>query len=229
MKIHIAALAMTAILLTATAAPADVYFTANFSGSINPGGANVKAPFSGNGFNQSDTFSGNLVFDNSLVPAAGSGLVNVFFQSFPDIGIIPSSTALNFNFDGVVFNLSNNIDTLLPAGIQYSNGAFHGLEFISDFAFQGSEYQFRIDGTTITVKLLDGISNSFDPNGFPTGSSLINARLTTSLTNLAPFDPTVTSAVPESSTWAMLLLGFACVGFVAYRRTQNGPALRRSV
>ncbi len=34
----------------------------------------------------------------------------------------------------------------------------------------------------------------------------------------------VTEAVPESSTWAMLLLGFAGVGFMAYRR-QSKPAL----
>jgi len=34
------------------------------------------------------------------------------------------------------------------------------------------------------------------------------------------------SAVPEPSTWAMLLLGFAGIGLVAYRRKQNGPQLR---
>ena len=34
------------------------------------------------------------------------------------------------------------------------------------------------------------------------------------------------TAVPEPSTWAMLLLGFAGIGFMAYRRKQNGPQLR---
>jgi hypothetical protein len=34
------------------------------------------------------------------------------------------------------------------------------------------------------------------------------------------------SGVPEPSTWAMVILGFAGVGFMAYRRKQNGPALR---
>jgi hypothetical protein len=33
-------------------------------------------------------------------------------------------------------------------------------------------------------------------------------------------------AVPEPSTWAMMLLGFAGVGFMAYRKKQNGSALR---
>jgi hypothetical protein len=35
----------------------------------------------------------------------------------------------------------------------------------------------------------------------------------------------VTSAVPEPSTWAMMILGFCGVGFMAYRRKQNGAAL----
>jgi hypothetical protein len=34
------------------------------------------------------------------------------------------------------------------------------------------------------------------------------------------------SSVPEPSTWAMMILGFCGLGFVAYRRKQNGPALR---
>src|SRR5665213_312503 len=37
------------------------------------------------------------------------------------------------------------------------------------------------------------------------------------------YDP-VTAAVPESSTWAMMILGFAGVGFMAYRR-KSKPAL----
>jgi hypothetical protein len=35
----------------------------------------------------------------------------------------------------------------------------------------------------------------------------------------------VTSAVPEPSTWAMMILGFAGVGFMAYRR-KSGPTVR---
>jgi hypothetical protein len=39
-----------------------------------------------------------------------------------------------------------------------------------------------------------------------------------------PSIPGVASAVPEPSTWAMLLLGFAGIGFMAYRRKLK-PAL----
>jgi PEP-CTERM motif len=34
-----------------------------------------------------------------------------------------------------------------------------------------------------------------------------------------------TAAVPEPSTWAMMILGFCGLGFMAYRRKQNGTAL----
>jgi hypothetical protein len=33
-------------------------------------------------------------------------------------------------------------------------------------------------------------------------------------------------AVPEPSTWAMMILGFCGLGFMAYRRKQSGPTLR---
>jgi hypothetical protein len=38
-------------------------------------------------------------------------------------------------------------------------------------------------------------------------------------------DATLTTAVPEPSTWAMMILGFCGIGFAAYRRKQNRPAL----
>jgi hypothetical protein len=37
---------------------------------------------------------------------------------------------------------------------------------------------------------------------------------------------TVAAAAPEPSTWAMMILGFAGIGAMTYRRKRNGPALR---
>lgn len=34
-----------------------------------------------------------------------------------------------------------------------------------------------------------------------------------------------TSAVPEPSTWAMMIIGFAGVGFIAYRRSRKDQCL----
>jgi hypothetical protein len=39
------------------------------------------------------------------------------------------------------------------------------------------------------------------------------------------FEIGAVAAVPEPSTWAMMILGFCGLGFMAYRRKQNGAAL----
>jgi hypothetical protein len=207
---------------------ADTYTQASFSGAINSGNANVKAPFSGNGFTQGQTFSGSFVFDNQLVPAGNSGFTNVFFSSFPDIAAIPNASAFSFTFGSLSFNLGDNLNTLLPAGIQYNNGHFNGFEFITDFAFQNQEYQFRIDGSAITVKLLDGIPNAFDQHGFPKGGSLINAHINigdNNLTGLTPFTPGV--AVGQTPLPAALPLMGTVLGagyLVSKWRRRRGAA-----
>jgi len=35
----------------------------------------------------------------------------------------------------------------------------------------------------------------------------------------------MSDGIPEQSTWAMMLLGFAGLGFVAYRRTKKSGAV----
>ena len=38
------------------------------------------------------------------------------------------------------------------------------------------------------------------------------------------YSPAATSVVPEPSTWAMMLVGFAGLGFTGYRRAKAGGA-----
>jgi PEP-CTERM motif len=49
----------------------------------------------------------------------------------------------------------------------------------------------------------------------------------TFVTYVTPHGPDAMSAVPEPSTWAMLLIGFAGIGLMAYRRKQK-PATMAS-
>ena len=122
MLISGAALAGLMIGVAPQMAQADTYTEVNFSGAINPGGANVQAPFSGNGFTQGDPFSGSFVFDNQLVPAAGSGVTNVYFSNFPDAANIPAASSFNIAFDSLHFTAANNDSSqLFSAGIQYNN------------------------------------------------------------------------------------------------------------
>jgi hypothetical protein len=47
-----------------------------------------------------------------------------------------------------------------------------------------------------------------------------------SLSDYSSLTGTITAAVPEPSTWAMIILGFFGVGFMAYRRKGARPQLR---
>jgi hypothetical protein len=46
------------------------------------------------------------------------------------------------------------------------------------------------------------------------------------VTDYGTFSTTAVAAVPEPSTWAMMILGFAGVGFMAYRRRTGSAAFR---
>jgi hypothetical protein len=63
----------------------------------------------------------------------------------------------------------------------------------------------------------------YAPNVFDPGNPY---RLFESNSGASQVDFVLTAAVPEPSTWAMMILGFCGLGFMAYRRKQNGPALR---
>jgi hypothetical protein len=208
------ALLATAPALAAT--PIEVAYTGALGSS-----ANVKAPFNAanSGFTPSMAFSGTFYYDPGSVPA--TGVTNVAFNTLTGI---PANEAFTINFGPLSFNLADNISSLLMnPGIQYNNGQFNGFVFVTDFNYGGNYYQFRANGPTITVKLLDGISNSLDPRGNVGTTNYIGAKITTGNTNLSQVVPTdLEGAVPEPATWAMMLLGFGGIGF-AMRRMQKAP------
>lgn len=201
-----------AALAAATPALADTYTKAIFSGGTFGGGANLQSPFSGNGFFPGQTFSGSFVFDNNLIPAAGSGYVNVFGNSFPDYANIPAADLFTFNFGPLTFNAAS------PAAVQYNNGNFNGFFYVSDFAFQGGNYQLQIQGGSISVVALDNQGN-------PGFNSLVNGYINignNAVTDQAPYVPVVAGgAVPEPATWAMLIFGFAGIaGSMRHRKAK---------
>jgi hypothetical protein len=205
----IALFAVSAAVAAPTFALADTYTLANFSGALNSN-ANIKAPFSGTFFG-GESITGNILIDNSTIPA--SGLVNVGEDSYPDAAIIPAATDFQLNLGSLSFTAADHLDSLFLGGpgIQYLNGAFNGLEFVTNFDFGGASYQFRIDGQALTVKLLSG--------GFVTGNNLMSGKISTTLTDETPFTPgQTTGGVPEPASWTMLILGFGGIGAMMRRR-----------
>lgn len=154
----------------------------------------------------SDTFSGTFVYDNNLIPGAGTGFVNVALSSFPNA--VPSFT---FNINGNSYAVDDP-----NAAIQYNNGHFNGFSVNDEFSFAGSNYVLQINGGILAVRLATD----------PVGPSFINGYINigdNNVTGQTPFVPQV-GAVPEPSTWAMMILGFAGVGFLTYRRRNQKSA-----
>jgi len=156
------------------------------------------------------------------------------------VSIIPTTSIYDFHFGGdqltmngqmVVENAANSkgghiIDS---ASGTYSYGIFVGNVFLSttsccnsapdNLLYLDSPYvdQFGIGFRDVSVVNFIVYADHVDPAHI----ELFDGRL------LAPDDfgmLTISPAVPEPSTWAMMILGFAGIGFTAYRRKAR-PAL----
>jgi hypothetical protein len=86
-----------------------------------------------------------------------------------------------------------------------------------------------VDGNGLGFSLADGADlQMFAPGGSVEADNLAAdgvVELTGTLRNSFA-DLTLTAAVPEPSTWAMMILGFCGLGFMAYRRKQGGSSFR---
>ena len=194
-----------ALLASTSPLMAASYTQADFTVTLGASGPSVRLPFLGNGYAQSQQFTGSFVFQNDLVPA--SGLTNIFFDNFTDVADIPSADLFKFNFGPLNFTEADNADALRLAGIQYSGGAFNGFVFISDFLFMGDTYRFRSEGLSFNVRKLIG--------GNPSGSNLIVGTFGNYGNERAYTIPVVTPptpAVPEPATWAMMIAGMGLTG-----------------
>jgi hypothetical protein len=128
-----------------------------------------------------------------------------------DLAFGPGGTLYESVVDGGIDALWNVTTNTLVHSFTISGGtqtAVFGL------AFDGTT-MFAVEGNSIySVNLTNGVL-TFDST-FAGGLGAANGA--------AFLNESVTTAVPEPSTWAMMLLGFAGVGFMAYRRKAK-PAL----
>jgi hypothetical protein len=180
-----------------------------------------------------------LTFDNTKGVAVGSGVLTL--QDIPTSGVevinatsLPSdfvSLAATFFDDTKLFAPSTPKNGLASTSFSITSASFFQIGGLLDvnqagitvnngkvtsFAAQGSADAFTSDGTVFQLtdnggkNLLPGFDfalNSEEGQGQITGQIVVG-------------DPMV-AAVPEPSTWAMMLLGFAGIGAMTYRRRKS--------
>jgi hypothetical protein len=89
----------------------------------------------------------------------------------------------------------------------------------NDILYAGSNPKFDVQGRYLRIQRLGQFDNYSFYNTAPIGTQ--NALTAGD----GPSQVSVLiTAVPEPSTWAMMILGLCGLGFMAYRRKQNGTA-----
>jgi hypothetical protein len=126
------------------------------------------------------------------------------------------------SYNGQSFTLDVNFSNSLganPDSPKFEANLTGVLTFLSGgdvkIDFSNTPTAIKVDGITYDLLIGDVTLSTDGPFG---GQFFDQANLDGTLT--------VASAVPETSTWAMIILGFAGVGFMSYRRKQNGVMLR---
>jgi hypothetical protein len=149
------------------------------------------------------TYANINAFDLTL--KQGSNTMEIASTS-PHTGDILAETngqanSLTATSSGLFFNFS------LPSGIFYITDKVNDRPH-SFLCLQGSAG--LCDGNSSSVSIAVNVQSGAGTHFAETGNFEF---------------ATVAPAVPETSTWAMMILGFAGVGFMTYRRRNQGAAL----
>jgi hypothetical protein len=111
--------------------------------------------------------------------------------------------AMSFTIDGMTFNLANSTS----AGVGFNNTGPNTPEVINNISYTGQNgnFVFQLSTGGFTYSFSDSADRTLNSSGTITAT-------------LAP-------AVPEPSTWAMMILGFLALGWLAYRRKDRALRL----
>jgi hypothetical protein len=194
-----------------------IYTTADFSGSI----STVTGLGNSLGLQQTDTcsgcaggsVSGHVSFDNSLIPASATGIVNVALTSFAGASddsifhIMFGSQPLGFAF--------GDLHVLGGPSIQFKNGVFNGFLLVEDFIVNDKTYELSMQGGSWTMNWLknNGSSDLVASGYITTGSQGLVIQ-----EYFNPAQPPLpATAISEPPSLALLGLALCCLIIVRYR------------
>jgi hypothetical protein len=222
--------------------------TAGHEYSIEIDQLNTRTPFNpsaSTGFDFVSTLNQSRSFFDYSASANSQAANSVFL---PTVGTQPNGLpAYTFSIQNIAANTPVFIDPQIAIGYTYKIG-------LGNPNFASVTLPTIVGTNTYTIVLPDGETFTVLPGqdfdftqiaGFSSGVSNFEVLGINPSSALSPFDPNafvteltftgagqftgeqdpISSAVPEPSTWAMMLLGFTGIGFVAYRRKAK-PAFR---
>lgn len=146
-------------------------------------------------------------FGESVSPAPGSGNFGAYFSTDTGTQTISQTVTLaagqQYAFSYDLFSPANGQANMYNATLTSSVGTADTLGPFSAQNF-GSSWVLETSDFTAALGGIYTLSISFTGDGDPAADFVV--------------DNVAISAVPEVSTWAMMIFGFCGVGFMAYRR-----------
>ncbi|GLJ00174.1 PEPxxWA-CTERM sorting domain-containing protein [Sphingobium sp. BS19] len=203
-----AVVTQTVIAGTYPSATQKAYFYVTEGQPQAPVSDTVVASF-GNSFSVADTFDTTFAF---IIDAIGIGSGGVSFNF--------SSLASELEFLSVTVKSGTFLQTYLPSGNTNSAGSQAGFinnTFNSDGTKNGQA--FNASGIPIAA------DNLSDPSYIRVVARKITANGAGAYNGSLTYNR-LTTAIPEASTWAMMILGMGAVGFAMRRRRSTVNSLR---
>jgi hypothetical protein len=194
----------SAALFTATGSNADGTLVGTADITVGNGSLTVVLTDTGTG----QISSGQTISDVAF-SISGLGTIGTFTQAGSLINVndngtetpvagVPTHWVANASGDSVhLTTLSGGKPFDLIVGLNTNQN--NGFDNFNSYINHTGTFTLACSGCS-TTDTISGVSISFGTNGF-----VVNT----------------TPAVPEASTWAMMILGFAGVGFLAYRRREQ--------
>ena len=173
-----------------------------------------------------------------MSPSATFNATTICFPSCGATETVSDASTLSTFLGGNFTNLSNDVNgvgkhfLVLTGGLNVLTAGEYAFDLSSDDGsrllidnqiivdFDGQHPFGKMYGITNLSAGLHSIQVLQFENYGQTGLRVLSGLTSTELRT--PLDPTLlTASVPEPSTWAMMLLGFAGLGFMAYYKTKN--------
>jgi hypothetical protein len=221
MRIKSAALACAALgALLSTSAFADIV-KETYTGTVSSGVDNAGFFGPNNADLSGLAYTATYVFDTAVPGAAKNSVGGTFFTYGGGVNTPAVSAAMTIN--GHTFTTNGLGHAELDAS-NMSSGSFR--TYAQANAAFGSQFDNFLETQDPAAPYPTSLSSPFTYTYLAVGTSSAYGtfKIGGDWLSLSPTTVTLTAAVPEPSTWAMMILGFAGVGFMAYRR-KSKPAL----